>query len=215
MKVFLFLIAIHFLFVSGCKKNRVPTVRTYEITKITETSATCGGAISDDGSGTVIERGICWSKGINPTVADSKTIEGAGAGNFISHMENLYPATTYFVKAYATNKAGTGYGMAMSFKTTNRITPLQKLYYQMVKDRYAVPDRFEDFETTFKNLENARLLFNQLTEDNYSIPDNFIDFLYVFGLKKKEDPGEFGLPSEKVFADLFANFRKHIFRPPH
>jgi len=108
---------IQLLFVSGCKKKEVPSLITSEIKNITGTSATCGGDITDEGSGTVIERGICWSKGINPTVADKKTIEGGGAGQFVSNMDNLDAATTYFVRAYASNEAGTGYGMGMSFKT--------------------------------------------------------------------------------------------------
>ena len=81
------------------------------------TSATSGGTITDEGSGTIIERGICWSKGITPITSDNRTIEGGGAGTFISNISDLDAATTYYVRTYATNKAGTGYGMAMAFTT--------------------------------------------------------------------------------------------------
>lgn len=101
----------------SCEKKEVPTITTSDITNITGTTATSGGTITNEGSGTVVERGVCWSKGISPTIADKRTVEGGGAGTFISHLTELEPATTYYVKAYAKNEAGIGYGMAMSFKT--------------------------------------------------------------------------------------------------
>jgi uncharacterized protein (TIGR02145 family) len=101
----------------SCKKHEVPTLTTSEITNITGTTATSGGSITDEGSGTIVERGICWSKGITPTVADNRTIEGGGAGTYVNNMTDLDAATIYYVRAYATNEAGTGYGMALSFAT--------------------------------------------------------------------------------------------------
>src|SRR5664280_817425 len=105
------------LIIQSCKKEEKPTLTTSDITNITGTSATSGGNITSEGSGTVIERGICWSTSITPTLADSKTTDGAGACTFLSNMPDLNGATTYYVRAYATNKVGTAYGMAMSFTT--------------------------------------------------------------------------------------------------
>lgn len=111
--VFIILIVI----LHSCKKEIVPTLTTTAVTNITGTTATSGGTITDEGSGTVVERGICWSKGITPTIADNMTLEGGGVGTFPSNMTNLNAATTYYVRAYAKNEAGTGYGMAVSFIT--------------------------------------------------------------------------------------------------
>jgi uncharacterized protein (TIGR02145 family) len=91
---------------------------TSAITNITGTSALCGGTITSEGTSTVIDRGVCWSTGTSPTIADNKTKDGAGAGTFISNISGLNITTTYYVRAYATNSEGTGYGMAMSFTTT-------------------------------------------------------------------------------------------------
>jgi len=120
-KVILTIIVLLFMglipILHSCKKDEVPTLTTTTVTNITGTAATSGGVISDEGSATVVDRGICWSKGGTPTVDDNITMEGGGAGTFISNMSDLDAATTYYVRAYAKNSAGTGYGMAMSFTT--------------------------------------------------------------------------------------------------
>jgi uncharacterized protein (TIGR02145 family) len=58
---------------------------------------------------------------LKPTIVDSKTTDGAGAGSFTSDIIGLNGATTYFVSAYATNKVGTGYGMTLSFTTLGQL----------------------------------------------------------------------------------------------
>jgi hypothetical protein len=99
----------------SCKKERVPVIETYEVSNIDGNTASCGGTITDEGTSPVIDRGICWSKGITPTIADRKTIEGSGAGSFNSVMTDLDAASSYYVRAYAKNAVGIGYGMVMSF----------------------------------------------------------------------------------------------------
>jgi uncharacterized protein (TIGR02145 family) len=91
---------------------------TSAVTNITGTSATSGGIITSEGSATVIARGVCWSTGNAPKIADSKTTDGTGDGSYTSSITGLNVASAYNVRAYATNSAGTGYGMAMSFTTS-------------------------------------------------------------------------------------------------
>lgn len=99
------------------EKKNLPSLTTNEVINITGNSANSGGNISDDGGTSVTSRGVCWSTFEDPTITDSKTVDGAGGGSFTSTMTDLIPNTIYFLRAYATNKNGTGYGMAMSFKT--------------------------------------------------------------------------------------------------
>jgi hypothetical protein len=112
------IIVIFAILLIGCKKKEeVPVLTTTAVSNVTGTTATSGGNVTNEGSSTVIGRGVCWSTGTTPTIADSKTSDGAGAGSFTSNITGLNGATNYFVRAYATNSAGTGYGMAMSFTT--------------------------------------------------------------------------------------------------
>ncbi|MCK9420966.1 MAG: hypothetical protein M0Q38_00015 [Bacteroidales bacterium] len=93
----------------------VATVTTDPITGITATSATSGGNVTSDGGAAVTARGVCWSTVSGPTIADSKTIDGSGTGSFISNITGLTGGPTYYVRAYATNSAGTAYGNEQSF----------------------------------------------------------------------------------------------------
>jgi len=93
------------------------TLTTTDITSITSSTAVSGGNITSDGGGAITARGACWSTSQNLSTADSKTSDGTGTGTFTSNLTGLRPNTTYFVKAYATNSAGTSYGNELSFVT--------------------------------------------------------------------------------------------------
>jgi uncharacterized protein (TIGR02145 family) len=116
----------------SCDKGEVPSITTSEIILIKGTSATSGGTVTNEGSGTITSRGVCWSTSINPTIKGNKTSDGAGAGSFSSDITGLIGLTTYFVRAYATNSIGTGYGMTMSFTTTG-VTDIDGNFYETVQ----------------------------------------------------------------------------------
>jgi uncharacterized protein (TIGR02145 family) len=107
-------------FTTGQRKPVVPVVTTEEITGITDTSAVCGGNVTDEGGLPVTARGICWAITQNPTVEDNHTMDGSGAGTFTSEITDLNYNTTYYVRAYATNSVGTGYGEEREFTTEPR-----------------------------------------------------------------------------------------------
>lgn len=95
----------------------LPTVTTAVVTGITAGTAVSGGEVTDDGGGTV-SRGICWSSSPNPTTSlSTKISNGTGTGTYSSSLTRLTPGTTYYVRAYAVNSAGTVYGPQQSFTT--------------------------------------------------------------------------------------------------
>jgi uncharacterized protein (TIGR02145 family) len=111
------LIIVISIFIRCRKKEEVPIVTTNSISDITATSATSGGDITNDGGSKIIGRGVCWSTETSPTIANNKTIDGSGEGSFSSNLTALKGATNYFVRSYASNIAGTGYGPEMTFTT--------------------------------------------------------------------------------------------------
>jgi hypothetical protein len=95
----------------------VPTLTTAAIASVTGNSAASGGNVTVTGGAEVTVRGVCFGTVANPTIADSKTSDGKGAGAFVSALTGIKGNTTYYVRAYATNSAGTGYGPQVTFKT--------------------------------------------------------------------------------------------------
>jgi len=99
----------------------VPTVTTKEITGKTASSAQSGGTIISDGGKIIATQGICWSKNVLPTTNDNKKLVDAGNKDYTSIFENLSPATKYYVRAFATNSIGMGYGNQVDFVTLKDI----------------------------------------------------------------------------------------------
>ncbi len=100
--LYLLITALPFLITSCNQVASEPVINTAEISEITQTTATCGGNIVSDGGTTIMERGVCWSTMPNPTVQMNKTSDGTGTGSFTSDVVYLNPASTYYIRAYAT-----------------------------------------------------------------------------------------------------------------
>lgn len=100
----------------------IPNIAMAAVTNITANTAVSGGNITDDGGAPVTARGVCWSTSTNPTITDSKTNDGAGAGSFTSTITGLTQNTIYHLRAYATNSKGTGYGSEIIYTTLQAST---------------------------------------------------------------------------------------------
>ncbi len=92
-------------------------------TSITNSTATSGGYISYDNTLAITQRGICWATTPNPTTANSKATSGTGTGSFSVGMTGLSAGTTYYVRLYAINSAGTAYASQISFTTLSITVP--------------------------------------------------------------------------------------------
>jgi len=100
----------------------IPAVTIATTTAVAGKSATSGGEVTNDGKADVTAKGIVWSTSANPTTADHVIDAGEGTGAFVSLIKGLDGATTYYVRAFATNKMGTAYSNELSF-TTLAATP--------------------------------------------------------------------------------------------
>jgi hypothetical protein len=90
-----------------------PTVTTDSGTVVSGGSSVISANIISIGGSTVTTRGVCWSINPNPTIAlATKTTQTGsfGTGVFTATTSGMLDNTTYYVRAYATNSAGTGYG---------------------------------------------------------------------------------------------------------
>jgi uncharacterized protein (TIGR02145 family) len=98
--------------------GNLASLSTLLISNITANSGTTGGDITNDGGSPITQRGVVWGINPNPTTANNSTNNGSGTGNFTTNLSGLTTNTTYYVRAYATNSAGTAYGNELNFTTT-------------------------------------------------------------------------------------------------
>jgi len=113
---------INFPALSGRNGNLLPKLATTTAaTSITTTLANSGGNVTSDGGASISTRGVVWSTSSSPTISSSLGItnDGLGIGSFTSSLTGLTTGTTYYVRAYATNIVGTGYGAQISFRTSS------------------------------------------------------------------------------------------------
>jgi Tol biopolymer transport system component len=112
LTLLIFIVLLH-----SCKKTGIPALTTAGVTGITPTTAVSGGNVTDEGGLDVSERGVCWSTSESPAIINSRSIEAGGSGSFTSNLTSLTANTIYYVRAYATNDEGTGYGNQVTFST--------------------------------------------------------------------------------------------------
>ncbi len=98
----------------------IPLATTLDVTNVTTNGATGNGNVTDLGTSAVTQYGVVWGKTRNPSAdLSTRTKLGtkAATGAFASPITGLEPNTTYYIRAYATNSAGSGYGEETSFTT--------------------------------------------------------------------------------------------------
>ena len=118
------LVAFFTLCLTSCQKDEFASVSTFEPTGITDSSAVFNGHINQSGNPGYSEKGMCYSEGEYPLVSDIKIIvPGRDGGPYSATAYGLKPNTTYYVRAYATNRMGTTYGRQFPFTTAGEALP--------------------------------------------------------------------------------------------
>lgn len=108
------------IFATSCSTQpELPTVSTDAISNITHNSSTVTYSVTDEGTGIVEDRGIAWNTSPNPNLANEFSSGGGGIGSFTDTLTGLTSNTTYYVRAYAVNEAGTAFGNQQTFTTGN------------------------------------------------------------------------------------------------
>ena len=98
---------------------RVPMVTTSSLVYEEGDSAAFSAEVTDAGRGEITERGVVYATTEDPTVETGQKItdDEGGLGEYDGKIKELLGNTTYYVRAYAINGGGVGYGDAKEWTT--------------------------------------------------------------------------------------------------
>ena len=120
------LLLVTLIIVAGCKKKSevpsvivtIPIIVTGNFSNLLLNTVDFTGNVTTDGGSTVTKRGFAWSNtNQNPTLDNDTLVSGNGTGSFYSTIKGLKGQTKYYIRAYATNQIGTGYGNTLNVQT--------------------------------------------------------------------------------------------------
>lgn len=96
-----------------------PIVSSQAVSDVLATTATGNGNITDLGVPNPTAHGVCYNTTGDPSISDTVTDEGvtSATGTYTTSITGLTADTKYYVRAYATNTTGTGYGIQVTFTT--------------------------------------------------------------------------------------------------
>jgi len=157
-------------------------VTTGNVTNLTHASLTIAGNLTNTGNTAVTEHGHCWNTSSNPTVANNKTQLGSknNTGTYESNLTGLEPNTTYYIRAFATNLAGTTYGNEQMITTTEA----PKVYF--VTSWGNDSNNGQSWESSLKSIQRAL----QLATPEYEIW--VAEGLYNVSIDMKEGVNVYG-----------------------
>lgn len=102
---------------------QLPRADVTTVDNIGVTFATFHSSVLGDGDGNISDCGFCYSYASNPTINDSKISCGKKTASFMATAKDLKENTTYYVRSYVTNEAGTAYGEEVNFATLEILVP--------------------------------------------------------------------------------------------
>jgi hypothetical protein len=94
-----------------------PQISTNALTYTTYLAVGTGGHTIYDGGGTISAKGICWATHTTPDLTDNVVVCGTGTADFTTTVTGLPANTIIYIRAYATNETGTGYGLTEVVRT--------------------------------------------------------------------------------------------------
>ncbi|AOZ98909.1 glycoside hydrolase family 16 protein [Flavobacterium commune] len=111
---------------SGSEKV-IPQVQTVGVSNVLKTSAFVDAKVIDNGSASIVRRGVCWNTTGNPTLENGESLNATavkGSGEFSTELSKLKDGQLFYIRAFATSSAGTGYGEEKSFTTIRIPKPI-------------------------------------------------------------------------------------------
>lgn len=133
-RIFAAILMCETMWLASCKVDAdLPVVETLPIDSSNYEYAITGGNVLDDGGDAVVARGVCVSIDANiiPSVTSAGgdvywTKDSSGIGQFTSRVTAKWTGAnhsirhTHYIRAYASNGAGTGYGEIITYTPNSK-----------------------------------------------------------------------------------------------
>lgn len=97
------------------------SVKTGSVSEISYSSAKVAVEIISEGSGKIIEKGVCWNLTGEPTTDNNKTACKENESEVV--ITRLPASHTIYCRAYVITLGGVGYGETVTFETTKSTLP--------------------------------------------------------------------------------------------
>jgi hypothetical protein len=122
------------------KNAGTPILNKVEIVSKTASSITLNGYVTDANGYSITERGFCWDTIPFPEAVPDRMrkAEGKGLGEFSTTIERLQGNTHYYIRPYAKNQLGYGYGDQDSVITNDGLGRVRTLAAQDVRATTAI-----------------------------------------------------------------------------
>lgn len=159
----------------------VPTVTTAAASKISFTTVTLEGCVTNEHGATVTERGCCWSTKLNPTIDDNKKMNGTGTGKFTVSLSSLAEGTTYYVRAYAINSAGISYGNSVSFTTKSSVGAIKAAFSVSSSTQVYFSQGNLQYQASTGTWRFAEHQYDIIGSDNSNISSSYSGWIDLFG----------------------------------
>ncbi|MBN1182448.1 MAG: hypothetical protein JXB49_09195 [Bacteroidales bacterium] len=105
-----------------------PYVLSVNMDTITQISAYIHATLLDSGELSIVRKGACWDETSNPDVSDSVCENETAESGFWCKITGLNPGTSYYIRAFAENDSGVGYGNELVFSTLSDVNlPVVKI----------------------------------------------------------------------------------------
>jgi hypothetical protein len=144
-----------------------PVVATNPLHARGATMAFGRSTISGVATADLLEHGFCWSTHPEPTIYDNRTANAFSSNGYIYRIENLTPATVYYMRAYAITKAyAVGYGDVIKVVTIPKGTVTFQLnpsvtnaegHHERIKEAM---ESAVDYFNNLTSIQNHRLSVN-------------------------------------------------------
>lgn len=153
-----------------------PTVDVAPPSSVTDTAATLGGFVNNDGGATITARGVVYAA---TAVNGNPQIGGPGVtnltatgstGGFTASAGNLAPGTAYTFCAYAMNSQGTTYTARGAFTTLTSLESWRQAAFAATANTGDAADSADPDGDGLTNVEEYDLGTDPKTADNSALP---------------------------------------------